>query len=78
MLLVAHLTVARELDIHIEVQEETFFAAITQQLATLLPNNEINFITTDLPHVTLYLTQFEDNLIPSVINGYLNPIKLII
>lgn len=61
-----------QLDVHIEVNEESFFSNLSSQLAALLPNNEIDFRTTSLPHVTLYLTDFEDNLLPSVINGYVH------
>lgn len=61
-----------ELDVHIEVNEESFFSDLSSQLAVLLPNNEIDFRTTSLPHVTLYLTEFEDSLVSSVIDGYVH------
>lgn len=61
-----------QLDVHIEVNQESFFSELSSQLAALLPHNEIDFRTTSLPHVTLYLTDFEDNLLPSVINGYVH------
>jgi hypothetical protein len=58
------------LDIHIEFEDDAFFNKINDELHELLPNNQINFRTTAMPHVTLYLTEFRNYSVIQVVNVY--------
>lgn len=63
-------SLALELDIHVEIGSDQLFRGISRQLQPMLPNNQIDFRTTALPHVTLYLTEFVNRTIPRAISMY--------
>lgn len=58
------------LDIHIEFGDEDYFNKLDTEIHKLLPNDQIDLINTSMPHVTLYLTEFENSKIQKIIEEY--------
>lgn len=58
------------LDIHIEFGDQAYFRELDRQIHLLLPNDEIDLVNTSMPHVTLYMTDFQNSKIPYIISEY--------
>jgi hypothetical protein len=58
------------LDIHLELGQESFWQELNWKLHKLLKHDDIDFSTTALPHVTLYMTDFRNDSLPTIYNMY--------
>ncbi|KAF2076251.1 hypothetical protein CYY_002429 [Polysphondylium violaceum] len=56
------------LDIHLQLDQATYDLAVyyNQQVNKLAPNNQVFLGTESLPHITLYLTDFQENQVQNI------------
>lgn len=68
-LLIIQYVAAVAMNIHVRLDEQLNSQVLKYytQIKKYAPNDQINFVNTQYPHITLYLTQFMDNATETIV-----------